>query len=590
MKGSPQKVAEHISMFKPEQLMEAFHKLGLPAEVISAIDKMGFTAPTSIQEKAIPTLLAGETDVVALAQTGTGKTAAFGLPLVSRMQHLPNHIGGLILCPTRELCLQITRDIQQFSAFSGKLNVVSVYGGANIVQQIKDIKRGAHIVVATPGRMVDLINRGAIRLDEVEVVVLDEADEMLNMGFKDELDAILETTPADKNTWLFSATMPAEVSRIAKRYMKSPIEIAGANAGTSNANIEHTYAVVRNDEKFRVLRRIIDATPDFFGIVFTRTRRDAKEVAEKLIKDGYRADAIHGDLSQAQREMVMQRYRNRNLQLLIATDVAARGIDVSDVTHVIHYHLPDEPENYTHRSGRTARAGKSGISIALLTTRDKSKIKMFEKSAGMQWLPYSIPEPGDIIAAKMQDKISQLREIEVHPEIEKLLKPMRDELSTWDAFDLISRMLSTEFRGMVSYYKNESSITNETRKPAGNASKLFVNLGTYDRISEQELRTFLIEMAHINPDDIAFVLMRKSYSFVEVKKAAVSKLVKSSVGAYYGDRSVIIEEREENENSQRSDRGGFDGKRKKFDNKKGRDKFPRGAKSSGAGKRKRVVR
>lgn len=570
--------------------MEAFHKLGLPEKVVSAIEKMGFTEPTSIQEKAIPTLLSGNTDVVALAQTGTGKTAAFGLPLVARMQHIPNYIGGLILCPTRELCLQITRDLQQFSSQMGKLNVVPVYGGANIVEQMKEIRRGAQIVVATPGRMVDLINRGAISLDQIEVVVLDEADEMLNMGFKDELDAILETTPSSKNTWLFSATMPSEVARIAKRYMTNPEQIAGANAGTSNANIEHTYAVVRSEDKYRVLRRIIDATPEFFGIVFTRTRRDAKDVAEKLIKDGYRADAIHGDLSQAQREMVMQRYRNRNLQLLIATDVAARGIDVSDVTHVIHYHLPDEPENYTHRSGRTARAGKSGISIALLSSRDKGKIKMFEKSAGMQWQAYAIPEPGDIIAAKMLGKLDQLRNAEINPEIEKLLNPMRGDLAHWDAYDLLSKVLSDEFRNIVGYYKNESSISNDnSRKTSDNAVKLFINLGKFDRISEKELQDYLIDMAKINANDICFIKMQKSYSFIEVKKGAVSKLVKASMGAYYGSRSVVIEERDD---ARPPRRGSDKGKGGNFDNKKSfRDKKfrPENRKSSGV-KRKRVTR
>ncbi len=558
--------------------MESFSMLGLPDNVTRAIDALGFTEPTSIQQRAIPTLLTSDGDVIALAQTGTGKTAAFGLPMVSRIDAKIKAVQGIILCPTRELCIQITKDLENFARFSDHVSVTPVYGGANISTQITQIKRGTQIIVATPGRMVDLINRGAVKLHELRFAVLDEADEMLNMGFKDELDRILEETPASKTTWLFSATMPSEVARIAKRYMNNPEEIKGLGAQTSNININHSFTVVRPQDKYRVLRRIVDANPDLYAIVFCRTRRDTNEVAEKLIKDGYAADAIHGDLSQAQREMVMKRFRNHNIKLLIATDVAARGIDVNDITHVIHYHLPDEAENYTHRSGRTARAGKSGESIALLSSRDKGKLRGFERATGTKWTEYNIPEPTDIVQAKMLQTLDALKNTEIHPDVSDMLNTMSGDLAHWDVRELLGKIMSAEMTKLIAYYKNEQRVNTESagqgsRTPKG-ASKLFVNLGKYDRVSEKDLKIFLADMAKIDVNDFSFVSMRNSYSFVEVKDSLAKKLVKGSEGSFYGDRPVVVEVRDHEQGGRAKH-----SKKGKFQKTNGKKKF---------GKRKRV--
>uniref|UniRef100_UPI003342DE08 DEAD/DEAH box helicase n=1 Tax=Pseudopedobacter sp. TaxID=1936787 RepID=UPI003342DE08 len=355
--------------------MNPFNELGIRHDIVNAITELGFTNPTPIQESAIPVLLSGSNDFVGLAQTGTGKTAAFGLPLLELIDNTKNHPQALILCPTRELCLQISNDLKNFSKNLKNVNVVAVYGGANIVNQLREIKRGVQIVVATPGRMLDIINRKAIDFSNVNYVVLDEADEMLNMGFQDDINDILSTTPDTKKTWLFSATMPKEVRRIAENYMTNPHELTVGKQNSGNANIEHEYYIVKARDKYAAFKRIVDFNPDIFGIVFCRTKIETQEIAEALVKDGYNADSLHGDLSQQQRDKVMKRYREKNLQLLIATDVAARGIDVNNVTHVINYSLPDEIENYTHRSGRTARAGRTGVSIAIINSREIHKIR-----------------------------------------------------------------------------------------------------------------------------------------------------------------------------------------------------------------------
>jgi len=355
--------------------MMTFEELGLSQPVLKAIGELGFESPTPIQEKAIPAVLTGEEDMVALAQTGTGKTAAFGLPLTQLINFESRQVQAVVLCPTRELCMQITRDLQNFTKYLGGAHVVSIYGGASIEGQIREVRKGPQIIVGTPGRMVDMIDRGVVNLTTIQYVVLDEADEMLNMGFKEDLDMILSDTPATKSTWLFSATMPDEVLRISRSYMKDPVEITVGGKNTGNENIEHQYYVVHQRDKYLALKRIADYNPDIFAIVFCLTKIETQQIADALIKDGYNADALHGDLSQAQRDHVMKRYRSRSLQMLVATDVAARGIDVNDVTHVINYNLPDEIENYTHRSGRTARAGKKGVSIAIINMKEVYKIR-----------------------------------------------------------------------------------------------------------------------------------------------------------------------------------------------------------------------
>ncbi|MDB5109792.1 MAG: box helicase, partial [Mucilaginibacter sp.] len=376
--------------------MNPFIELGIRHDIVNAISDLGFENPTPIQEQSIPVLLTGSNDFVGLAQTGTGKTAAFGLPLLELLDFEENYPQALILCPTRELCLQITNDLNNYSKKMDNVHVVAVYGGASISDQLRQIRRGVQIVVATPGRMLDIINRKAIDFSKVKYVVLDEADEMLNMGFQEDIDNILSTTPEEKKTWLFSATMPTEVRRIAKKYMTDPFELTMGEKNTGNVNIEHEYYIVRAREKYAAFKRIVDFNPDIFGIVFCRTKIETQEIAEALIKDGYNADSLHGDLSQQQRDKVMKRYRERSLQLLIATDVAARGIDVNDVTHVINYSLPDEIENYTHRSGRTARAGKTGVSIAIINSKELGKIRQIERVIGKNFIKAEIPNGFDV--------------------------------------------------------------------------------------------------------------------------------------------------------------------------------------------------
>lgn len=400
-------------------------------------------------------MLSGSNDFVGLAQTGTGKTAAFGLPLLELLDFEENHPQALILCPTRELCLQITNDLKNYAKNTRNVHVVAVYGGASISDQLHQIRRGVQIVVATPGRMLDIINRGAINFSGVKYVVLDEADEMLNMGFQEDIDSILSETPSDKKTWLFSATMPSEVRRIAKKYMDDPYELTMGTKNTGNENIDHEYYVVRARDKYAAFKRIVDFNPEIFGIVFCRTKVETQEIAEALIKDGYNADSLHGDLSQQQRDKVMKRYRDRSLQLLIATDVAARGIDVNDVTHVINYSLPDEIENYTHRSGRTARAGKTGVSISIINAKELGKIRQIEKTIGKRFVKVEIPTGFDVVEKQLFAMVHKVHNVEVNEQqIEQYIPRIMDEFKDMGKEEIIKRFASLEFNRFLDYYKN----------------------------------------------------------------------------------------------------------------------------------------
>jgi len=376
--------------------MILFEEMGLNDSLLKAVQELGFVNPTPVQEKVIPRITDDVTDLIALAQTGTGKTAAFGLPLIQMTDIDDEHIQTLVLCPTRELCMQITNDLKDFAKYTKGFKVVPVYGGASVEPQIKSVKKGAHIVVGTPGRMLDLIKRKVVKVGHIKWLVLDEADEMLNMGFKEDLDAILAGTPGGKQTLLFSATMPKEILRIANRYMHDPEEISVGRETVGADNVVHEYYVTQAKYRYEVLKRIADMNPKIYGIVFCRTRRETKEVADKFMNDGYNADALHGDLSQSQRDYVMNRFRNKNLQMLVATDVAARGLDVNDLTHVINYNLPDELDVYVHRSGRTGRAGKNGVSIAIVHSRETNKIKSLQKITGKSFKRKSIPDGRDI--------------------------------------------------------------------------------------------------------------------------------------------------------------------------------------------------
>lgn len=529
--------------------MNKFEALGLNNAIVRAVTELGFEAPTPIQEKTIPALLTGTTDLVALAQTGTGKTAAFGLPLISLIDFKSRDTQAVILCPTRELCMQITRDIQNYTKYMEGANIVAVYGGASIEGQSRDIKRGAQIVVATPGRMNDMINRRNINLSNVRYAVLDEADEMLNMGFKEDLDTILSQTPAEKNTWLFSATMPDEVLRISKNYMTSPIEITTGTKNSGNENIEHVYYVVQARDKYPTLKRIADSNPDIFAIVFCRTKLETQEIADKLIKDGYNADALHGDLSQSQRDHVMKRYRSRSLQMLVATDVAARGIDVQDVTHVINYALPDEIENYTHRSGRTARAGKTGVSIAIINMKEVGKIRIIERLIKTKFTQAQVPNGFEVCEKQLFSLVKKIHNVEVNEKaIESYLPSIYDELKELTREDIIKRFVSTEFNRFLDYYKNapdlNASVSRDRERPAANGNiKLFINLGEMDKLDSRSMTDYIAEVSGVTAGSIVSIDVKSSFSFIEAKAEAAEVITGTFKNVQYNGRNVRIESR-----------------------------------------------
>ncbi len=551
--------------------MNTFETLGLPKPVLKAISELGFENPTPIQEKVIPILLEGSKDIVALAQTGTGKTAGFGLPMVSLVDFQSRTTQALILAPTRELCMQITSDIKNFSKHIQGSNVVAVYGGASIMNQIYDLKRGAQIIVATPGRMVDIIGRNKVDLSGIKFVVLDEADEMLNMGFQEDLDDILSKTPKEKNTWLFSATMPDEVLRISRKYMNQPVEITVGNKNQGNDNIEHVFYVTHERDRYAVLKRIADFHPDIFGLVFCRTKIETQKVADSLIKDGYNADALHGDMSQAQRDHVMKRFRNRTLQMLVATDVAARGIDVNDITHVIHYQLPDEIENYTHRSGRTARAGKKGISIAIINTRDLGKIRTLEHLTKKKFSQADIPSGYDICEKQLFWLVKKVHDTHVNEQsIESYLPKVYEELSSLSKEEIIKRVVSVEFNRFLDYYKNAPDLNasavgsrdgreREPRGPREGMVRLFVSLGMMDNLNRDTMKEFLTTTANMDKDVITWIDVKNSFSFIEVKTETSEAFMNAFKGQEFKGRPIRIENRgnrEEGIPRQRSRDGG----------------------------------
>jgi ATP-dependent RNA helicase DeaD len=539
--------------------MNPFIQLGIRHDIVNAISELGFENPTPIQEQSIPVLLTGSNDFVGLAQTGTGKTAAFGLPLLELLDFEENHPQALILCPTRELCLQITNDLKNYAKNMRNVNVVAVYGGASISDQLHQIRRGVQIVVATPGRMLDIINRKAINFSKVGFVVLDEADEMLNMGFQEDIDSILSTTPDEKKTWLFSATMPSEVRRIAKKYMTDPFELTMGTKNTGNENIEHEYYIIRARDKYAAFKRIVDFNPEIFGIVFCRTKIETQEIAEALIKDGYNADSLHGDLSQQQRDKVMKRYRERSLQLLIATDVAARGIDVNDVTHVINYSLPDEIENYTHRSGRTARAGKTGVSISIINGKEIGKIRQIEKTLGKRFVKAEIPTGFDVCEKQLFALVHKVHNVQVNEQqIEQYLPRIIDEFKELSKEEIIKRFASLEFNSFLDYYKNAPDLNapaDESRRmdSAGTGdrfnrtgmrsdfTRLFINLGSVDGFSRGDLLGYICNTGKISGRTVGKIDVKGVYSFFEVPNDDVAKVQEGFKGADFQGRDVRIE-------------------------------------------------
>lgn len=530
--------------------MKTFQSLGLSKGLSDAVQLIGFETPTPIQEKAIPMLLTGNRDFIGLAQTGTGKTAAFGLPLLELVDDNSKETQALVLAPTRELGLQIVSDLENFSERFKKLNIVAVYGGASISEQIRKVKRGAQIIVATPGRLIDLLGKKAVNLTTIKYVVLDEADEMLNMGFKEDIDEILSTTPDTKITWLFSATMPKEVRAIAKNYMSDPEELTIGDKNTGNANIEHQYVVVQERDKYNALKRILDYTPEIFGLIFCRTRIDTQRIAESLMKDGYNADALHGDLNQAQRDRVMMKFRQKTLQILVATDVAARGIDVDKITHVIHLNIPDEMEFYTHRSGRTARAGQKGLSIAMVNNREVGKIRQIEKITKSPFVKIAVPSGQEVCQKQLLALMHKVHEVKVNEkEIAEFLPAVYEALKDLTKDELIKRFASIEFNRFLEYYRNAPDLNDSKGSSTGDrggeryssGDRYFINLGKMDELDVPTLLELLDDCCGITKKNVGKIDLKGAYSFFEVDKEKSADVIKGFQGMEFAGRVVRVE-------------------------------------------------
>lgn len=576
-----------------------FQELGLKKELLSAVTKIGFVNPTPIQEQAIPYLLEQQGDLVGLASTGTGKTAAFGLPMLNQIDLDEQYTQGLVLCPTRELCIQITNDLINFSENLDGVNIVPVYGGTDIVKQIRQVERGAHIIVATPGRLIDLIERKKVKLHGINVVVLDEADEMLNMGFKEDIDQILKQTPPGKSVWLFSATMPKEVAAIARNYMDKPFEITVGGKNEGNKNIEHDYYVVRDRDRYEALKRIIDFNPDIYGLIFCRTKIETAKVADKLMAEGYNAEPLHGDLSQAQRDRVMDKFRQRTLQILVATDVAARGIDVTDITHVIHYNLPEDTENYTHRSGRTARAGKKGTSIAIVSTKEQFKIKSIERIIKASFNLKQVPTPDEICEVRLMHLVTQMTEIPVDSKrMSKFLPAVMEKLGGLSKEELIQRFISAEFNTLLDYYGDSASDLNadtrsdrgdrkqrddfrdpngfskgrrgDSRRDDSNFQRFFVNLGKKDGLNQGALLRLVCDNTGVTKSSIGKIDIMASFSFFDADKGEADLILKKMKGADFEGRSMNVEQTSKGDRAfkQSSGKGNGSFEKKNYGDKK----------------------
>jgi len=544
-----------------------FEELGVRPDLLKGIAEMGFETPMPVQEKVIPVLLNGDHDLVALAQTGTGKTAAFGLPLIQRVDLDRAEPQALILAPTRELCLQIAGDLADFSKYVPQLEILPVYGGSSIESQIRALRKGVQIIVATPGRLIDLINRGVVKLQHVHTIVLDEADEMLNMGFVDSINDILSHVPEDRKMLMFSATMPAEVARISKRFMNKPEEIVIGTRNEGAKNVRHIYYMVNARDKYLALKRIADNSPNIYAIVFCRTRRDTQEIADHLIADGYNADALHGDLSQQQRDIVMKKFRDGVITLLVATDVAARGLDVDDLTHVINYGLPDDTAVYTHRSGRTGRAGKTGVSIAIIHSREKGKLREIERIIGKKFERKEVPTPEHIIEKQLYNLADRLERVEVNEEeINRYLPGVIKKLSWLSTEDLLKRVLSLEFNRLLNYYKDAPNIDFIDEKPAKEKkgkerqtkehptdrekdrrtaergmARIYVNLGKADGFFAGNVIDMLNKNVEGRRVDVGRIDLLPSYSLFDVKKADAKRVVAALKGLEFFGKRIFSE-------------------------------------------------
>jgi len=540
--------------------MTTFDTLGLDDGLLQSISALGFTQPTPIQAKSIPVLLQGTKDFVGLASTGTGKTAAFGLPLLQLINKQQKYPQALIVCPTRELCVQISNDLLNFRKKYAPVGITAVYGGASITTQIRDLRKGSQVVVATPGRLIDLIERKAIDLEHIQYIVLDEADEMLNMGFRDDIEFILQNTPARESTWLFSATMPSEVKQVSKRYMQDPFELTIGKVNAGNVNIDHQYYVTTSHNRYETLKRIIDFNPGIYGIIFTRTKADAQSITESLIREGYDIEALHGDLTQQQRDKVMARFREKSLQLLIATDVAARGIDVQGITHVINYELPDDPEVYTHRSGRTGRAGRSGICLSVVTPRDTYRVRQIEKMVNARFHKLDIPTGKDVCRKQFFHFIDRLLQADIsHGEYEAYLPLLKEKFAHVDKEEIMQRVAALEFDRFLQYYENAvdlnkevgqrrelAAVGRESRKGRGegNYKRLFVNLGTKDGFYKASFLQFILDMSDLKKEVLGKVDMKEMNSWIEIEPAAASRMIRAIDGKKFRGRKIRMNDAE----------------------------------------------
>ena len=556
-----------------------FSELGLNESIQKSLTDLNFLKPTPIQLKAIPYLLNSDEDLISLAQTGTGKTAAFGLPIIHNTDIKNKNTQSLILCPTRELCLQITKDLKSFSKYEKNLHVTSIYGGADIRKQIRELKMGSHVVVGTPGRVLDLLNKKKLEIKDINTLVLDEADEMLNMGFKEDIDLILEDTNDNKQILLFSATMPKDVLKISKNYMNKPkrIEVDSKNEGAKD--IEHNYYLVSNvRDKYQALRRICDINPNIYGIVFCRTRRESKDISSKLLQDGYNADSLNGDLSQSQRDHVMGRFRKRQIQLLVATDVAARGLDVNDLSHVINYNLPDDNQTYIHRSGRTGRAGKKGVSIIIGSTRDKRKISSLEKIINKEIINKEIPKGKDICEVQLMNLIEKIVDSEVNNDIEKFIPSIMEKVSHLNREDLLKQIVSLEFSRFLSFYNKTKDLSSESKGRKNNKekaekgySRFFINLGKKHNLQPQNLIGIINDYTRNKDISIGKIDIMTGFSFFEVPSEHEKEIL-SSLGKFKWNNfkcgAELSKPRDDDKKENRkkfkkSDRG-FRGKKRKF--------------------------
>jgi ATP-dependent RNA helicase DeaD len=564
--------------------MTTFEELGIDARLIQSTTELGYVNPTAIQEQAIPVLLSGTKDFIGLAQTGTGKTAAFGLPLLHIIDEKAKYPQALVVCPTRELCMQIVKEIEIFKKYMTGISVVAVYGGTSIGLQIRDLKRGVQIIVATPGRLIDLIERKAINLEQIQYVVLDEADEMLNMGFQDDIEFILKNTPQRESTWLFSATMPPEIRKVSKRYMKDPVEVTVGKVNTSNKSIDHQYYVTSAQHRYQTLKRIIDFNPGIYGIIFTRTKVDAQEISERLTREGYDIDALHGDLTQGQRDKVMGQFRDKTLQLLIATDVAARGIDVQGITHVINYELPDDVEVYTHRSGRTGRAGLQGICISIVHSKEMYKFKQIERINNSKFSKLDIPSGKDVCRKQFFSFMEKLLSADIsHGDYETYVPMLAEKFADVSKEDVLKRVAAMEFDRFLKYYENAEDLNHrdkgrreqsdapdqarrrdgrdrdggrsrdggrerdggrgdsrkEFARGGGNGySRLFVNLGTKDGFYKASFLQYILDMSDLKKDALGRIDMKDMNSWIEIEKGAAKQMVNALDGKSYNGRRI----------------------------------------------------